>query len=75
MKRYKKTFYFKNNTTFSGETLDKYELDFLENYYFKLKKKGKVIIESDFKNNLETSTYIIDLKDVQCIKIEEINEE
>ena len=68
MNTYKKTFYF-NNTTFTSEIDTDLSLKELEKYYYDNKKKGEVVVE--YVENKGTN--IVDLKDVQIIRIERID--
>ena len=69
MENYRKTFYFKNKMIFTAEDDSNMSLKELEEYYYKRIKKGKTIIETTEKDE----TFIIDLKQVQTIKIERID--
>ena len=69
MENYRKIFYFKNKMIFTAEGDSNMSLKELEEYYYKRIKKGKTIIETTEKDE----TFIIDLKQVQTIKIERID--
>ena len=70
MNRYKKTFYFKNGATLTSEYEGDKTIDYLNDYYYKRKKKGSIVTE--MVDNIERM--IVDLKDVCLIDIEEIKE-
>lgn len=69
MENYRKIFYFKNKMIFTAEDDSNMSLKELEEYYYKRIKKGKTIIETSEKDG----TFIIDLKQVQTIRIERID--
>ncbi len=68
--KYKITFYFKNGSTFDvNKELNSYELSELRRSYINSLEKGETIIEIT-----RTTSNIIDLKQVQIIKMEIIGD-